>query len=132
MFSLRYPILLAVAIMLLGAPATLAPSQAHAQGFFEALGRLFSGGERSRQRERDRAEAARRARAAARRRKAAEARRPALTFSFAHDGSRHKRFRYSHQTPYGYRQHPYEHGFSYLKENQVRARPRTPETPQGG
>lgn len=37
---------------------------------------------------------------------------PKLTFAYAHQAGRHKRFRYSHQTPYGYYSHPFKHGLA--------------------
>lgn len=37
---------------------------------------------------------------------------PRLSFAYAHQAGRYKRYRYSHQTPYGFYQHPYRHGFA--------------------
>jgi hypothetical protein len=50
---------------------------------------------------------------------------PRLSFAYAHQAGRHKRYRYSHQTPYGFYYHPYRHGFAAAKLTRPRPKRRT-------
>jgi len=50
---------------------------------------------------------------------------PRLSFAYAHQAGRHKRYRYSHQTPYGFYNHPYRHGFAAAKLTRPKPKKRT-------
>lgn len=83
------------------------PQPASAQGFFESLRRLFAPPKPRR-------------RVVVRR----APRLPVVTFAYAHQAGKYRRYRYSHHTPYAYYRHPYRHGFSYAYVAPRRKRPR--------
>lgn len=89
----------ALAVCLFGLSAE--PVQAN-DGFFNSLREMF----------RTKKTRPRRRRAVVRRPVIAV---PRLSFAYAHQAGRYKRYRYSHQTPYGFLGHPYRHGFAAAK-----------------